>query len=378
MHAPDRVVAVAVDEDDVLPRPELRHAADDRQDERRREDRRQQMVGAVTGGAVAMVVAPVLRQQSLDELREVRLRVVAELHHDEPGGGVRHEDVEQAVTGAATERAQLVVEPDELTSGRVDLECFGTHPRVLTCRLSSDGAGYAAHMPRAIWSGTITFGLIAIPVKLYPAIGRTDEVDLHLLHEKDGERIHYERRCEAGHKVDWDDIVRGYEHTKGKWVTFTDDELKAIRTESMHTVDVVTFVPSGDIDPMYYENTYYVSAEDAGAKAYRLLVDALESEELVGISKVAIRDRERLAAIRVDGRADRPQHDALAGRDPGVGSQAPARAGPRQRTQDGASARPSARGRVPSRGVRGRVPQGAQGGRQTQGAGQGDRRARGT
>jgi DNA end-binding protein Ku len=154
-------------------------------------------------------------------------------------------------------------------------------------------------MPRAIWSGTITFGLIAIPVKLYPAIGRTDEVDLHLLHEKDGERIHYERRCEAGHKVDWDDIVRGYEHTKGKWVTFTDDELKAIRTESMHTVDVVTFVPSDDIDPMYYENTYYVSVETSGAKAYRLLVDALESEELVGVSKVAIRDRERLAAIRV-------------------------------------------------------------------------------
>ncbi len=158
-------------------------------------------------------------------------------------------------------------------------------------------------MPRAIWSGTITFGLIAIPVKLHPAIGRTDKVDLHLLHEKDGERIHNERRCEAGHKVDWDDLVRGYEYTKGKWVTFTDEELEAIRTDSMHTVDVVTFVPSDEIDPMYYENTYHVSAEGPGAKAYGLLVDALESEGLVGISKVAIRDRERLAAVRVtDGR----------------------------------------------------------------------------
>jgi DNA end-binding protein Ku len=155
-------------------------------------------------------------------------------------------------------------------------------------------------MPRAIWSGTITFGLIAIPVKLYPAIGRTDKVDMHLLHEKDGERIHYERRCEAGHKVDWDDVVRGYEYAKGKWVTFTDEELDAIRTESMHTVDVVTFVPAEQIDPMYYENTYYVAAESTGAKAYRLLVDALENEGLVGISKVAIRDRERLAAIRVN------------------------------------------------------------------------------
>jgi DNA end-binding protein Ku len=154
-------------------------------------------------------------------------------------------------------------------------------------------------MPRAIWSGTITFGLIAIPVKLYSAIGREDKVDLHLLHEKDGERIHYERRCEKGHKVDWDDIVRGYEYAKGKWVTFTDEELDAIRTESMHTVDVVQFVSSDEIDPMYYENTYYVAPDETGAKAYRLLVDALESEGLVGVSKVAIRDRERLAAIRV-------------------------------------------------------------------------------
>jgi DNA end-binding protein Ku len=154
-------------------------------------------------------------------------------------------------------------------------------------------------MPRAIWSGTITFGLIAIPVKLYPAIGRTDKVDLHLLHEKDGERIHYERRCEAGHEVDWDDVVRGYEYSKGKWVTFSDEELDSIRTESMHTVDVVSFVPAEQIDPMYYENTYYVAPESTGAKAYRLLVDALETEELVGVAKVAIRDRERLAAIRV-------------------------------------------------------------------------------
>lgn len=154
-------------------------------------------------------------------------------------------------------------------------------------------------MPRAIWSGTITFGLIAIPVKLYPAIGRTEKVDLHLLHEKDGERIHYERRCEAGHKVDWDDVVRGYEYAKGKWVTFTDEELDAIRPESMHTVDVVTFVPDAQIDPIYYEKTYYVATDGPGAKAYKLLVDALETEELVGIAKVSIRDRERLAAIRV-------------------------------------------------------------------------------
>jgi DNA end-binding protein Ku len=155
-------------------------------------------------------------------------------------------------------------------------------------------------MPRAIWSGTITFGLIAIPVKLYAAVGRTadEKVALHLLHEKDGERIHYERRCEKGHKVDWDDVVRGYEYKKGEWVTFTDEELDSIGTESMHTIDVVRFVSQDEIDPIYYDSAYYVATDGPGAKAYKLLVDALKSEGLVGVSKVAIREREHLAAIR--------------------------------------------------------------------------------
>ena len=156
-------------------------------------------------------------------------------------------------------------------------------------------------MARAIWSGSITFGLISIPVKLYPAVGREndDKVDLHLLHDKDSERIHYERRCEAGHKVDWDHVVRGYEYEKGKWVTFTDDELSSLDTESLHTVDVVSFVEADDIDPIYFDSTYYVQPTEDGAKAYRLFIDALESEGLIGVSKVAIREREHLAAIRI-------------------------------------------------------------------------------
>ena len=151
--------------------------------------------------------------------------------------------------------------------------------------------------PRAIWSGTITFGLIAIPVKLHTAVGRTEKVEMHLLHEKDGERIHYDRRCEKGHKVDWDETIRGYEYEKGKWVTFTDEELDNLQLESMHTVDVVTFVPDEQIDPIYYDKTYYVTPEQAGTKAYKLFVDALEHEGLVGIAKVAIREKEHLAAI---------------------------------------------------------------------------------
>lgn len=152
---------------------------------------------------------------------------------------------------------------------------------------------------RAIWSGSITFGLITIPVKLYSAIGREDEIDLHQLHAKDGEPIHYDRVCEAGHKVEWKDIVKGYEYEKGKWVTFTDDELEALDTESMRAVDVVTFVNSDEIDPIYYDTTYDVAPDESASKAYKLFVDALSSEGLVGVSKVAIRNRERLAAIRV-------------------------------------------------------------------------------
>jgi DNA end-binding protein Ku len=154
-------------------------------------------------------------------------------------------------------------------------------------------------MARAIWSGSITFGLITIPVKLYSAIGREDKVDLHQLHEKDGEPIHYERVCEAGHKVEWKDIVKGYEYEKGKWVTFTDEELEALETESMHAIDVQNFVAADEIDPIYFDSSYYVAPDESAGKAYRLFLEALESEGLVGVSKVAIRNRERLAAIRV-------------------------------------------------------------------------------
>jgi DNA end-binding protein Ku len=152
---------------------------------------------------------------------------------------------------------------------------------------------------RAIWSGTIAFGLISIPVKLYTAVGRTEKLEFHLLHEKDGERIHNQRVCEKGHKVEWDDLIRGYEYEKGKWVTFTDEELDALDTESMRTVDVVSFVGADEIDPIYFDSTYYVGPEASGMKAYKLLVDALEHEGLVGVAKVAIREREHLAAVRV-------------------------------------------------------------------------------
>ena len=156
--------------------------------------------------------------------------------------------------------------------------------------------------PRSIWRGSITFGLITIPVKIYTAVGRErgEKIDLHLLHEKDGERIHYSRECEKGHKdLDWDEIVKGYEYQKGKWVEITDEDLDALDLESLHTIDVVSFVPYEQIDPMYFDKSYWVVPDEAGVKAYKLMTDALLDEQLVGVAKVAIREREHLAALRI-------------------------------------------------------------------------------
>jgi DNA end-binding protein Ku len=156
--------------------------------------------------------------------------------------------------------------------------------------------------PRSIWRGSITFGLITIPVKVYTAVGRerAEKIDMHLLHAKDGERIHYVRNCEKGHKdLDWDEIVKGYEYSKGKWVEITDDDLEALELESLRTIDVMQFVPYDQIDPMYFDKTYYVVPDEAALKAYRLMVEALLDENLVGVAKVAMREKEHLCALRI-------------------------------------------------------------------------------
>lgn len=160
-----------------------------------------------------------------------------------------------------------------------------------------------AHMaPRSIWRGSITFGLITIPIKVFTAVGRQagEKIDMHLLHEKDGERIHYSRNCEKGHKdLDWDEIVKGHEYSKGKWVEITDEDLEALDLESLKTIDVVTFCPYDQIDPMYFDKSYYIVPDEAAVKAYRLMTEALLDENLVGIAKVAMREREHLCCLRV-------------------------------------------------------------------------------
>ena len=152
---------------------------------------------------------------------------------------------------------------------------------------------------RPIWKGAISFGLISIPVKLFSAV-ENKSLKFHLLHEADGGRIKYKRECaKCGKEVTWDDIIKGYEYSKDHYVTFTDEELGSLDVDSIRAIDVVTFVALEDIDPVYFNKPYYVVPETTGIKAYKLLAEALEAEGQVGVAKVALREKEHLATIRL-------------------------------------------------------------------------------
>jgi DNA end-binding protein Ku len=153
-------------------------------------------------------------------------------------------------------------------------------------------------MPRAIWKGAINFGLVTIPVGLYSA---TDEKSpkFKQLRKKDHSAIRYKRVAEADDKeVDWDDIVKGYEFEKGRYVVFTDEELDAANPEGNKLVDVVQFVDEEEIDPILFKKAYYLAPEKTGIKAYQILEQALEKKGRIGIAKVSIRDKQQLATIR--------------------------------------------------------------------------------
>ena len=152
---------------------------------------------------------------------------------------------------------------------------------------------------RPLWKGAISFGLISIPVRLYSAV-ENKSLKFHLLHEEDGGRIKYKRECaKCGKEVTWDDIIKGFEYSKDHYVTFTEEEMEGLDVDSIRAIDVVSFVPLEDIDPIYFDKTYYVVPEVSGLKAYKLLAEALEAEGQVGVAKVALRDKEHLSTIRL-------------------------------------------------------------------------------
>jgi DNA end-binding protein Ku len=155
---------------------------------------------------------------------------------------------------------------------------------------------------RAIWKGAISFGLVNIPVGLYTATKGRNEVKFHMLRDSDMSPIRYKRVAEADQKeVPWEHIVKGYEFEKGEYVVITDKDFERVNVKSNQMVDIREFVDLDAIDPMYFDEPYYLAPEKGGEKAYALLRDALKESGKVGIAKVSIRTREHLAAVKPNG-----------------------------------------------------------------------------
>jgi DNA end-binding protein Ku len=149
-----------------------------------------------------------------------------------------------------------------------------------------------------MWKGAISFGLVTIPVAVYPA---TEEKSLKFnqLHDEDMGRIRYKRVCSVdGEEVDFEHIVKGYEIEKDRYVVLTDEDFDAVPVESSRAIDIQQFVELEEIDPILFKKSYYLVPDETGAKAYALLRKALADENKVGIAKVSFRDKEHLAALR--------------------------------------------------------------------------------
>ena len=156
-------------------------------------------------------------------------------------------------------------------------------------------------MPRSIWSGAISFGLVNVPVKLYSAVSRKT-VRFNQLNEKTGNRIQMKRTDpETGDEVPFDQIVKGFELTKDRYVVITPDELDALDPERTRTIQIEEFVDQIDIDPIYYDHPYYLVPDKGSAKAYGLLLNAMQASGKVAIARVVIRSKEALVAIRPAG-----------------------------------------------------------------------------
>ena len=154
---------------------------------------------------------------------------------------------------------------------------------------------------RSIWKGAISFGLVTIPVKLYSATQARD-VSFHQVHAQDGGRIKYKRTCAIdGEEVPYSDIAKGYELPSGQTVVLTDDDFADLPLTSSRTIDVLEFVPLAEVDPIYFEKSYYLEPDKTGVRPYVLLRDALEQSGRVALVKVALRSREALATLRVRG-----------------------------------------------------------------------------
>lgn len=155
---------------------------------------------------------------------------------------------------------------------------------------------------RAIWKGSITFGLVSIPVALQNA-SRSEELKFRLLRQKDLSPVNYKRVAAVdGKEVPWDEIVKGYEYEKGKFVVLKEEDFKRVDLEATDTIDIVDFVDLAQINPIYFHRPYYLEPQKGGGVAYHLLRSVLADTNKAGISKVIIRTRQHLAAVKANGK----------------------------------------------------------------------------
>jgi len=158
-------------------------------------------------------------------------------------------------------------------------------------------------MARSIWGGAISFGLVNVPVKLFTAVRKKD-VRFHQLHSKDGARIQQKRVCSVdGEEVPYEELVKGYEISKDQYVVIEPEELDELDPEATHTIDIEDFVDLDQIDPLFFDSSYYVVPDERGSKPYRLLLEAMRDANKVGIAKVVMRTKQYLVAVRPVGEA---------------------------------------------------------------------------
>jgi DNA end-binding protein Ku len=152
--------------------------------------------------------------------------------------------------------------------------------------------------PRSIWSGTISFGLVSVPVRMVSAT-QSKELKFHFVHKDDLEPVGYDKvRKDNGEHVDAEDIVRAFEVEKGKYVPVTEEDIDRLDIELTHSIDICDFVDIDEIDPIFFRSAYYLLPQDGAEKPYALLVKALEETGKVGIAKIVIRNKQHLAALR--------------------------------------------------------------------------------
>jgi DNA end-binding protein Ku len=165
--------------------------------------------------------------------------------------------------------------------------------------MQTRSSGYTVVMaPRSLWTGTISFGLVSVPVRMFGAT-ESKELRFHFLDKHDLEPIAYDKvRRDTGKHVDNDDIVRGFEVEKGRYVPLDDEDLDRLDVELTKTIDICDFVDLEEIDPIYFRKAYFLAPQDGAEKAYRLLERALEETAKVAIAKIVIRNKQHLAAVR--------------------------------------------------------------------------------